>query len=210
VVGHDPNADFDATRYNLREANALLDRFGYRDRDGDGYRELPDGSPLVINRASVTSTEGREGDEFWKRAMDAIGIRIQFRKDKLPELRKLHRAGKIQLMNEGWNADYPDGENFMQLLYGPNAGQENAARFRLPEFDRLYEETRKLAPSPERNAKFRRMTELVVAYAPWRLTHHLVEHDLVQPWVQGYYKHSFQASSWLYVDVDMNRRAVQQ
>lgn len=206
VYGHDPKAQLGAGRFRLTEARALLDRFGYRDRDGDGYRELPDGKPLVIERASVTSSEARYVDEFWKRSMDAIGIRLSFRKDKLPELRKLHRAGKIQLMSEGWNADYPDGENFMQLLYGPNAGQENAARFKLPEFDRLYEETRNLSDSPERLAKFRRMTELVIAYAPWRLTHHLQEKDLVQPWVENYHKHSFQASSWIYADINPAKR----
>ncbi len=206
VYGHDPKAQLNATRFNPAEARALLERFGYRDRDGDGYRELPDGKPLVLERASVTSTEARQADEFWKRSMDAIGIRLSFRKDKLPELRKLHRAGKIQLMSEGWNADYPDGENFMQLLYGPNAGQENAARFKLPEFDRLYEDTRNLPDSPERLGKFRRMTELIIAYAPWRLTHHLTEHDLVQPWVTNYLKHSFQASSWIYADIDAAKR----
>jgi ABC-type transport system substrate-binding protein len=206
VYGHDAKAQLNATRFNPAEARALLDRFGYRDRDGDGYRELPDGKPLVLERASVTSTEARQADEFWKRSMDAIGIRLSFRKDKLPELRKLHRAGKIQVMSEGWNADYPDGENFLQLLYGPNAGQENAARFKLAEFDKLYEETRNLPDSPERLAKFRRMTELVIAYAPWRLTHHLTEHDLVQPWVVNYLKHSFQASSWIYTDIDPSKR----
>lgn len=206
VYGHDPRSELDAGRFNSQEARALLDRFGYRDRDGDGYRELPDGRPLVIERASVTSSDGRQADEFWKRSMDAIGIKLSVRKDKLPELRKLHRAGKIQLMSEGWNADYPDGENFMQLLYGPNAGQENAARFKLPEFDSLYEQTRNLPDSAERLSKFRRMTELVIAYAPWRLTHHLQEKDLVQPWVENYLKHSFQASSWIYADVDLAKR----
>ncbi len=49
------------------------------------------------------------------------------------------RLGKIPMRSDGWNADYPDAENFMQLLYGPNAGQENNARFDLPEFNRLYE-----------------------------------------------------------------------
>ena len=71
--------------------------------------------------------------------MDAIGIRIVFRKDKLPELRKMARQGKIPMRGDGWNADYPDAENFMQLLYGPNAGQANDARFNLPEFNRLFE-----------------------------------------------------------------------
>ena len=73
------------------------------------------------------------------------------------------------MRDDGWNADYPDAENFMQLLYGPNVGQENHARFNLPEFNKLYDEARTLPDSPERTRLFDRMTELVVAYAPWRL-----------------------------------------
>ena len=73
--------------------------------------------------------------------MDAIGIRITFKKDRMPELRKMARQGKIPMRTDGWNADYPDAENYMQLLYGPNAkaGQENHAHFGLPEFDKLYD-----------------------------------------------------------------------
>ena len=102
--------------------------------------------------------------------MDAIGLRIEFKKDKLPELRKLARQGKIPMRGDGWNADYPDAENFMQLLYGPNVGQANYSRFNLPEFNKLYDEARRLPDSPQRTKLFSRMTELVVAYAPWRVT----------------------------------------
>ena len=66
----------------------------------------------------------------------------------MPELRKMARLGKIPMRADGWNADYPDAENFMQLLYGPNAGQENQARFELPEFDKLYDQARRRCPIP--------------------------------------------------------------
>ena len=92
--------------------------------------------------------------------MDAIGLRIVFKKDRVPELRKMARLGKIPMRDDGWNADYPDAENFMQLLYGPNTGRENNAQFDLPEFNRLYEQARALPDSPERTKLFDRMTEL--------------------------------------------------
>ena len=142
-------------------ARALLDRFGYKDRDGDGFREAPDGKPLVLERWSTPDSAARQGDELWKKNMDAIGLRMEFRKDKLPELRKMARLGKIPMRGDGWNADYPDAENFMQLLYGPNAGQENQAQFDLPEFNQLYDQARTLPDSPERTALFDRMTELM-------------------------------------------------
>ena len=134
-----PRCKTQAQLYDPAAARALLDRFGYKDRDGDGYREMPDGKPLVLERWSTPNSAQRQADELWKKNMDAIGLRIEFKKDKLPELRKMARLGKIPMRGDGWNADYPDAENFMQLLYGPNAGQENHARFDLPEFDQLYD-----------------------------------------------------------------------
>jgi oligopeptide transport system substrate-binding protein len=206
IAGHDPALKTQAQLYDPATARALLDRFGYRDRDGDGYREAPDGKALVVERWSTPVSAARQADELWKRNMDAIGIRMEFRKDKLPELRKMARAGKIPMRGDGWNADYPDAENFMQLLYGPNAGQENQARFRLAEFDRLYEEARKLPDSPERTRLFDRMVELVVAYAPWRLVDHDIEDHLVHGWVGNYKPHPIRSQIWMYLDVDLAKR----
>ncbi len=158
IVGYDPQQKTQAQLYDPAAARALLDRFGYKDRDGDGYRETPEGKPLVLEFWSPPTLIARQGDELWKKNMDAIGIRMAFKKDKTPELRKMARLGKIPMRADGWNADYPDAENYMQLLYGPNAGQENQARFRLPEFDALYDRARTLPDSPERTALFDRMT----------------------------------------------------
>ncbi|MBS0327194.1 MAG: heme-binding protein [Proteobacteria bacterium] len=202
IAGYDPRLVTQAQIYDPAAARALLDRFGYRDRDGDGYRETPEGRPLTIERWSTPGSASRQGDELWKRDMDAIGIRIVFRQGKVPDLRKMARLGKIQTRGDGWNADYPDAENFMQLLYGPNAAEENNARFDLPEFNRLYDEARTLPDSPQRTHLFDRMTELVVAYAPWRLTVHLIEDSLHQRWVSDYVPHPIRSENWMYVDVD--------
>jgi ABC-type transport system substrate-binding protein len=188
IAGYDPALRTDAQRYDPALARALLDRFGYKDRDGDGYRETPDGKPLAIERWSTPNSASREGDELWKKNMDAIGIRLVVRKDRVPELRKMARQGKIPMRSDGWNADYPDAENFMQLLYGPS-GPENNARFNLPEFNALYEKARTLPDSPERTALFDRMTRLAIAYAPWRMTYHLLEDSVRHPWISAYVPH---------------------
>jgi peptide/nickel transport system substrate-binding protein len=206
IAGYDAGHKTQAQVYDPVAARALLDRFGYKDRDGDGYRELPDGKPFTIEHWSTPTSRERQIDELWKKDMDAIGIRMAFKKDKLPELRKMARAGKLQMRQDGWNADYPDAENFMQNLYGPNIGQSNDSRFKLPEFDRLYEQARKLPDSPERTRLFDRMTDLVVAYAPWKLTHHLLEDHVVQPWVIGYKPHPIRADIWKYLDIDLSRK----
>ena len=202
IAGYDPGHKTQAQVYDPAAARALLDRFGYKDRNGDGYREQPDGKPLTIEYWSRPTSGERQADELFKKNMDAIGIRIAFKKDQQPELRKLARAGKIQMRHDGWNADYPDAENFMQLLYGPNIGQANDSRFKLPEFDRLYEEARKLPDSPERTKLYDRMTDLVIAYAPWKLTHHLLEDHVAQRWVVGYKPHPIRADIWKYLDID--------
>ena len=137
--------------------------------------------------------------------MDAIGIRMTFKKDRLPELRKMARLGKIPMRNDGWQADYPDGENFMQLLYGPNSAQENNAQFKLPAYDKLYEESRRIPDSPARTKLFNRMTELVLAYAPWRIGYHLIEDHLAQRWVRGYKPHPIRSQTWQFVDLDAAR-----
>ena len=206
IAGYDPAHMTQAQVYDPAAARALLDKFGYKDRDGDGYRELPDGKPLVIEQWSTPTSRARQVDELWKKNMDAIGIRMVFKKDQLPELRKMARAGKIQMRQDGWNADYPDGENYMQLLYGPNIGQSNDSRFNLPEFNQLYDQARRLPDSPERTKLFNRMTDLVVAYSPWKLTHHLLEDHVVQPWVIGYKPHPIRPDIWKYLDIDPAKR----
>ncbi|HEX4885632.1 MAG TPA: ABC transporter substrate-binding protein [Casimicrobiaceae bacterium] len=190
-----------AQQYDPAAARALLERFGYKDRNGDGYRELPDGKPLLLERWSVPSSSQRQADELWKKSMDAIGLRIEFRKDKLPELRKMARLGKIAMRGDGWNADYPDGENFMQLLYGPYKGQSNDSRFDLPEFNKLYEEAQALPESPQRNALFAKMTDLVLAYAPWRLTVHILEDHVSHAWVRHNVPHPIRSQVWMYTEV---------
>ena len=206
IAGYDPKLRTDAQVYDPAFARALLDRFGYKDRDGDGYRETPDGKPLTIERWSTPNSAAREADELWKRNMDAIGIRMIVKKDRVPELRKMARLGKIPMRSDGWNADYPDAENFMQLLYGPS-GPENSARFDLPAFNRLYEEARTLPDSPARTKLFDRMTQIVVAYAPWRMTYHILEDSLRHPWIGAYVPHPIRSQWWQYIDIDPARRA---
>jgi ABC-type transport system substrate-binding protein len=202
IAGYDPNWKLGAQVYDPSAARALLDTFGYKDRDGDGYRETPDGKPLVLERWSVPTSAQREADELWKKSLDAIGLRLSIQKDKLPELRKMARNGKIPFASDGWNADYPDGENFLQLLYGPNAGQENQSRFKLAEYDRLYDEARKLPDGPARTALFGRMQALIVAYAPMRLTQHLIEDHVWHKRVRNYRAHPIRQFSFRYLDVD--------
>ena len=206
LPGHDPNWNV-ALKYDPAAANALLDRFGYAGRDVDGYRQLPDGKPLKLVMASTPSSRDREFDELWQKSMKAIGIRIEFLKQKFPDLIKMGKAGQLQMWRVGWINLYAEGDAFAQLLYGPNIGQTNYARFSLHEYDELYRASRRLPDGAERNKLYRKMSELVAAYNPWWLGFYTIENTLVQPWVRGYKKHIYWEHPWKYLDIDIARQA---
>jgi ABC-type transport system substrate-binding protein len=201
VLGHDPKLDVRAP-YDPATARALLDRFGYRDRDGDGWRELPDGKPFTLSMGSTPTNRDRERDELWKRSMKDLGIRIDFVKQKFPDLLKMGRAGQLQTWPVGWITTYGEGDAFMQLLYSGNIGQSNYARFRNDEYDELYRKSKRIPDGPERTALYARMARIVAAYAPWDLGVYTYENTLVRPWVRGYVKHQSFEHPWKYLDVD--------
>ncbi|MEP7181885.1 MAG: ABC transporter substrate-binding protein [Betaproteobacteria bacterium] len=205
VKGHQPGLDV-GVRRDPKLARALLDKFGYVDRDGDGFRELPDGRPLTLMMGSSPSGRDRERDELWVKNMREIGIRVDFVKQKWPDLLKMGRVGQLQMWQVGWITLYGEGDAFMQLLYGPNIDKSNYARFRNAEYDVLYRRTRGLPDGAARNKLFARMAEIAAAYTPWDLGVYRVESTLVRPWVQGYSKHIYLEHPWKYLDVDLARR----
>lgn len=189
--------------YNPAKAKALLDLYGYIDRDGDGYRELPDGRPLVVDQASVPRLKERQRNELWKRAMDDIGIRMTFNKvEKLPDLRKQAQAGKVQMWSYGWIADYPDGENFLQLFWSKSIGGANYAMYSRPAYDALYEKIKTMPDGAERTAIYRQMVNMLWVDNPWRVNFLRQGAVLVHPWVIGYKKHPFAHEGWRYIDID--------
>ncbi len=205
MAGYTPETS-PTLEYNPAKAKALLDMFGYVDRDGDGFREMPDGSPLVIDQATTPDQRARERNKLWRRAMEEIGIRMTFNKvEKLPDLRRQAQLGKVQCLTYGWIADYPDGENFLQLFWTRSIGGANYAMFSLPEFDRLYEQVKTMPDTPERTALYQRMVRLLWVYAPWRVNSLMRQSILIYPWVIGYKKHPFAHEPWRYLDVDLGK-----
>lgn len=186
-------------------ARALLERYGYR-LQADGFRSQPDGTPLTLVMHSETGAAARLREQLWRKNLAAIGLRLVFKNDKKGEIIKASRLGKVQMFETNWIADFPDGDNFFQLLYGPNSGRANYARFRLAAYDRLYEEARTLPDSPRRRLLYRDMTQLIHAYNPWVLLSHPVSADLRQPWLRNYKRHPVEFTAWRYLDVDQARR----
>ncbi|MFO1316473.1 MAG: ABC transporter substrate-binding protein [Burkholderiales bacterium] len=210
VSGHDPKF-VGNTKYDPQAAKALLDRFGYVDRDKDGWRDLPDGRPLVLKKGTVPSALERQYDELWKRNMTAIGVKIEFVTQKWPDLLKMARGGQLMMWQLGNRSTTTEGYGFLGLLYGPNAGLANLARFRQPDYDRLYKASRQLPDGPERAKLMREMSQIVAAYAPWKINAYRYENIVLYPWVEGYRLDVFNIHPWQYLDIDakMPRKAVQ-
>jgi ABC-type transport system substrate-binding protein len=205
VAGYDPNFHTSANEYDPAKAKALLDMFGYVDRDGDGYREMPDGSPLVLYRTSQPSSRDQQFDELWKRGLDDIGIKVEMVKEKWPDTLTKARKGKVQFWGLGNTASAPDGDEWLLLLYGKNP-EQNFGRFKLRQYDELYEKARTMGDTPERTKLYQEMTKLVIAYAPWRINSHRIRTDLWYPQLLGYRRHPILTyNTWKYVDIDPSK-----
>jgi oligopeptide transport system substrate-binding protein len=204
VVGYDANFHTAAMDFDPPKAKALLDMFGYVDRDGDGWREQPDGSPLVLQyKYNAGGEEMRQLAELWSKSLANVGIHVDVVAVQFADLLSDKRLGKFQLAGSAWIADYPDAQNFLQLFFGPNTDQSNESRFKLPEYDRLYEKSLGVPDGPERNAVYREMNRLLAAYAPARLGVHRIYNHLQYPWVKGYKKHPILYTNFKYLDIDV-------
>ena len=190
-------SDFDPAR-----ARALLDLYGYADRNGDGWREQPDGQPLVLRMATMASQRDRLTNSIWKRSLDRVGLKIEFEVSTWPELLKKSRAGTLMMWGYGWSAGSPDGGFFLAIAYGPNASESNDPRFELPAFDRLFEQQRALPDGPERDAVMRQAKDMLVAYLPYKVHAHAIANVLVQPWTHHYWRHPFMRDIYRFIDVD--------
>ena len=199
--GYDPAYKSEMGDFDPARARALLDVWGYADRDGDGWREQPDGRPLVLKLATQASQQDRATAEIWKRSMDRIGLRIEFEISNWPDLLKRTRAGSLMMWGYSWLAGSPDGGPMLGIGYGPNAAESNDARFDLPAFNALYERQQSLPDGPERDAAMREAKNLLVAYMPYKTHAHRMRNDLVQPQVQGYWHHPFMRDTWRYVGI---------
>jgi len=201
TYGYDPAFKSENGDYDLARAKALLDLFGYVDKNGDGWRDLPDGKPLVLAYATQPDQISRQFDELWKKNMDALGIRLDIRAGKWPEQLKQARAGKLMIWQLGSSSTSPDGQGALQMAYGPGSGGANLSRFQLEAFDKVYRRIDTMPDGPERLAAFDEAKKLLVAYMPYKYNVHRLYTDLTQPWVYGYRRPTFWRNQWHLLDI---------
>ncbi len=204
--GYDPTLKFENSDYDPARARALLDLYGYVDRDGDGWREQPDGKPLMLRYASQPDDLSRQFDELWKKDMDAVGLRLAIDRGQWPDQLKQARAGQLMIWQLGYSGGNPDVQDSLDILYGPSAGGQNLARFRNARFDAIFQQMAAMPDGPDRLALLREAQKIVDAYAPHRYTVHGIANDLTQPWLVGYRRTPYANRWWLYMDIDPAKR----
>jgi ABC-type transport system substrate-binding protein len=206
TTAYDPALKTEFSDHDPARALALLDLYGYTDRNGDGWREMPDGSPLVLKMASVPQQRDRKIAEVFVKNMKTLGLQVQVQIGQWPENLKQARAGKLQMWWLGGISTAPDTIGSFARLDSRQIGGQNLARVRLPGLDELYDRAQALPDGPERAATFREAERIAVAYMPYKFTMMRLSLDMVQAHVVGYRRPIFGREWWQFVDIDESLR----
>ena len=166
-------------------AKRLLREAGYP----DGI-DASTGKPLTLYLdTTLVGPEAKSRADWFTKQLRKIDVQLVVRATDLNRFQEKLRNGTAQLYVLGWNADYPDPENFMFLLHGPQSraqgSGENASNYSSPEFDRLFEQMRNTDNGPERQEIIDRMVSVVQRDAPWAFGFHPADYNLAHGWVHN-------------------------
>ncbi|WP_126445333.1 ABC transporter substrate-binding protein [Sulfuricystis multivorans] len=172
-----------ARRKDIAVARRLLAEAGWPDG-----RNAKTGEPLIINLDTTTTGVGAKSRIDWlNKQFQKLGVQLVVRSTDYNRFQEKVRKGAVQLFYFGWNADYPDPENFLFLLYGPQGkvkhGGENAANYANPEYDRLFERMRAMDNGPERQRIIDRMLAILHEDTPWVWGFHPKDYSLRHAWL---------------------------
>ena len=173
------------SRRSIEYAKELMVKAGYR----DGRDQLT-GKALVLNLDTPAAGPGSKATFDWyRKQFMKIGINLVVRATDYNRFQEKMRKGTAQIFQWGWNADYPDPENFFFLLYGPNAkidrNGENAANYKNKKYDLLFDQMKSMKNTPERQDVINQMIEIVRYDAPWLWGYHPVGFSLHHDWYKN-------------------------
>ena len=197
-------------RRALDEARKLLAEAGY-----PNGRDSQTGQPLTLYFDTAASgPEAKSRMDWFRKQFAKLDIQLVIRATDYNRFQDKMRKGSAQIFEWGWNADYPDPENFLFLLYGPNqkvdVGGENAANYRNPDFDRLFERMKDMDNGPQRQAVIDEMVNLARQDAPWIYAFHPKSFGLRHGWVLNSKPNLMTHNLLKYRRVDPAARAVYQ
>ncbi|HEX5476994.1 MAG TPA: ABC transporter substrate-binding protein [Burkholderiales bacterium] len=194
-------------RKPLSAAKKLLAEAGYPEG-----RDARTGRPLVLYLDTVARGPGdKAAFDWYRRQFGKLSIQLEVRTTDWNRFQEKIRKGATQIFRLGWNADYPDPENFLFLLYGPQSRSrtqgENAANYQNREYDALFEKMKDMPNSPGRQAIIDRMVTLVQRDAPWIWGVFPKEYSLHHAWVSNDKPNTMARNNLKYLRVDAGERA---
>lgn len=195
IAGYDPNYKNPYKKYDIEAAKKLLAEAGYPNGKG-----LPE-----ISYETTSTTVARQSAEFLIKAMKDIGVSIKMSSNTWPQLTQKVKKRQAQMFGMAWIGDYPDAENFLQLLYGPNSSPgPNGGNYNNPEFNKEFDIAKNMQPGPERAARYSKLAKMVAEEVPLILTSHRTTFVLKHSWLKNYKYSTFNSGNSKYYDVDLD------
>jgi ABC-type transport system substrate-binding protein len=194
-------------RKPVEQAKKLLAEAGY-----PNGRDAKTGEPLLVNLDTTgTGPDAKARLDWYVKQFEKIGVQLAIRATDWNRFQDKIRKGNVQLYFLGWNADYPDPENFLFLLHGAQSkvrtSGENASNYENAEFDRLFERMKNMPNGPERLAIIDRMVEILRRDAPWVWSLFPKDYTLYHSWVRNRKPHSIANNGLKYQRIDPALRA---
>ena len=215
VQGHNPVThkvvNGQIVRRSIDEAKRLLAEAGYPDG-----RDEKTGRPLVLNYdyQRVPTPEYKAELDWMVKQFAKIGVQLEIRATDFNQFQEKMLKGKQQVFWWGWNPDYPDVENFLFLLFGPNSKArfegENSANYENPEYDKRYRLVAQMEDSPARQKLIDEMVDIAREDAPWAWGYFPYAAGAFQQWVPNGKYGIFVYDHTLYYRVDPELRAAKQ
>lgn len=186
--------------YNFEEAKSNFAKAKALYKEQTGKNELP---PLLQDIYS--GSHARQFAEAIDLDLKKIGFTTDVRVGTWPQFTEIMAKKKGQFYAYAWNADYPDPENFLQLLYSKNASPgSNNANFNHPQYDALYEEMKNMEDGPQRQDVIDKMVAIIHEETPWVLFNHRIGFGLRYPWVKNYKRNEVSPGAYKYIDIDLS------
>ncbi len=198
-------------RKSIDHARQLMTEAGY-----PNGRNAETGEPLRIYIDVQSQAVSNTSMRWMSRQLGRLGVQVEFRPADWNRTREKYLTGNTQIYSHGWLADYPDPENFLFLMYGPesplvcNCDGANNSNYENPEFDEKFERMRVLDPGPERDALVADLVELWRRDTVWLHAFHPLEYYLNNEWVFNTKRHGITKGTLKYIRLDTEKRAVRQ
>ncbi|MCC6446052.1 MAG: hypothetical protein IT210_21685 [Armatimonadetes bacterium] len=204
IFGYDPDFRNPYRRYNVEKAKKLLAEAGYP----DGIDPKTGERLTIYYDNAATDAAGRQYVGLVTKQFESIGLRLESRSWRGIVLTDRVDQGKFQFVGSGWFADYPDAENFVFMIYGPNGRPgPNMSNYNNPTYNKLFEKMRAMDDGPERLAVIKRMRAIAVEDCPWIFMRHDEDIGIHYDWLADVKSHPIAYDTVKYLGLESRRRA---